>query len=490
MSSDSDSSPKRSKKKYAFNPKLPKAIRRWFEQTEVWAGVVVPYLNYLDLIRLQHVSRAALSVVVFALNGSKGTSKAAVDAIAAEKCRRAKSREQDRAQRRRHRFYMSRNPPIVRAALAGDMAAVKAELDAGVHVDTCGEWTETEYKSYYTKSWDWKNDTALSMACSIGHLPLIQLLLDRGANPMHMVCNVEDVHYTPAKIVRQHGHVVCADYMDDVLRAKGQQQRRAISVQLRAYACLLREAGPPYSHEDGIDSDIAKLVEFTGSDFHRTFHYFRKAAWDFKNGLGSEGFGSSTIPSNEEVSLDESTAFALLALAVLKTKTRQDEKLPNTEGMLILLRAVPEQAEEYAAAQEELAWWDKAEQEAAEKKRLKEERRAVEYRRRKEHRENQLKAYAQWRSAEVERCKHVWGTTRTRKWIGGEYTEVDVIKKGWQGACTDRYCITSEQHDMCTYGHSFHDLPPHCQFGSSCRAGDNCKFNHLDLSTRPFVPSI
>ena len=61
------------------------------------------------------------------------------------------------------------------------------------------------------------------MACSQGNLRLARYLIDKGANAEHKVCNVCDVHYTGAKIARQHGHTVCADYMDGVIEA---QRRR------------------------------------------------------------------------------------------------------------------------------------------------------------------------------------------------------------------------------------------------------------------------
>lgn len=61
-----------------------------------------------------------------------------------------------------------------RAARTGDVKGVAAELDAGVDVNSA-----TTYQS-----------TALSFACDRGHLEVVRLLLERGANP-----NVKDTFY-------------------------------------------------------------------------------------------------------------------------------------------------------------------------------------------------------------------------------------------------------------------------------------------------------
>eukprot|EP00931_Biecheleriopsis_adriatica_P116956 TRINITY_DN92531_c0_g1_i1.p1 TRINITY_DN92531_c0_g1~~TRINITY_DN92531_c0_g1_i1.p1 ORF type:complete len:636 (-),score=107.76 TRINITY_DN92531_c0_g1_i1:59-1966(-) len=117
-----------------------------------------------------------------------------------------KKRQQDRSKRVRQRC---RDPRIVQLSMDGNIAAVEAELLNGASLESCARWTETEEKYFYEKSWTWNNDTPLSMACSQGHVSLVQLLLSRRANPHHRVCNECDVHYTPLSIAFQLGHVEC-----------------------------------------------------------------------------------------------------------------------------------------------------------------------------------------------------------------------------------------------------------------------------------------
>ena len=175
---------------------------RW---RQVWMRCVLPSCDWHQLIRFRHVCRLACTTVDRALEGSGGATGALRDVISSERGRIAAARLEVRTWHRRDRDSArqcdrdkrDRNPRIVKAALDGDVAAVRIQLDSGVDVDACGEWEETEWGCYREKSWTWNKDTALSMACSIGHLPLVQLLLARGANPRHKVCNEADVHYYP-----------------------------------------------------------------------------------------------------------------------------------------------------------------------------------------------------------------------------------------------------------------------------------------------------
>jgi hypothetical protein len=159
-----------------------------------------------ELVRLRRVCRA----------GWRIAREAKLElTVAREKERRERAQHDDRERRKRLNRL---NPAIVRSALAGDMAAVIAVLDSGVAVDSCATWVESETKmGGYDKEWTWSRDTALSMACSQGNLPLARLLVERGANPKHHVCNECDVWYTPTMIARQHGHVVVADYIDAIV---------------------------------------------------------------------------------------------------------------------------------------------------------------------------------------------------------------------------------------------------------------------------------
>jgi ankyrin repeat protein len=74
------------------------------------------------------------------------------------------------------------------AARKGDVAAVKAFLDAGVDVNS-----KTRYGA-----------TALSYACDKGHVEVVRLLVERGAD-----VNVKDTFYgeVPLGWALSHGHV-------------------------------------------------------------------------------------------------------------------------------------------------------------------------------------------------------------------------------------------------------------------------------------------
>lgn len=136
-----------------------------------------------------------------------------------------KKRQRD-LQVRNHRKH--KDPRIVQLALEGDLGRVIAELQSGAALESCATWTETEDRNFYEKSWDWKNDTPLSMACSQGNLPLVQMLLDKRANPHHKVCNECDVHYTPLSIAVQLGHSHCARAIKAALHAEEEEKARKI----------------------------------------------------------------------------------------------------------------------------------------------------------------------------------------------------------------------------------------------------------------------
>ena len=207
-------------------------LPRW---RQVWMRCVLPSCDWHQLIRFRHVCRLACTTVDRALEGSSGATGALRDSISSERKRIAAARLKVRTWHRREQGKRkpyrdsNKNPIIVTAALDGDVALVELELKSGrndctqmedcdcgdslsgcfsqafpppygrlgVDVNACAKWEETEWGCYREKSWTWNKDTALSMACSIGHLPLVQLLLARGANPRHKVCNEADVHYYP-----------------------------------------------------------------------------------------------------------------------------------------------------------------------------------------------------------------------------------------------------------------------------------------------------
>ena len=81
-----------------------------------------------------------------------------------------------------------KNEEFFAAARKGDAAAVKAHLDAGVDVNS-----KTRYGA-----------TALSYACDKGHVEVVKLLIERGAD-----VNVKDTFYgeVPLGWALSHGHV-------------------------------------------------------------------------------------------------------------------------------------------------------------------------------------------------------------------------------------------------------------------------------------------
>lgn len=134
-----------------------------------------------------------------------------------------RKRERNRRAQRR-----GRDPRIVQLALDGDIDGVLAELERGASLESCGTWTEVEEKMFYDKSWTWHNDTPLSMACNQGHLALVQVLLQRRANPHHGTCNECDKHYTPLKIALQMGHLDCAKAVRDVCLAESETKAKTL----------------------------------------------------------------------------------------------------------------------------------------------------------------------------------------------------------------------------------------------------------------------
>lgn len=152
-----------------------------------------------------------------------------------------KKRQQDR---RKREGRCGRDPRVMQLAMDGNLAAVTAELQRGADLESCGTWTEVQEKcSGYDKSWDWKNDTPLSMACSQGHLLVVQMLLDRRANPHHRVCNECDVHYDPLSIALQFGYLDCAADVKRAIHAEEEDKARKIrEAALQLYHAAVDEA--------------------------------------------------------------------------------------------------------------------------------------------------------------------------------------------------------------------------------------------------------
>lgn len=98
-------------------------------------------------------------------------------------------------------------------ALEGDIAGVQEQLAAGVAVDACATWTETEQRWFYEKSWDWKRDTALTMVrCTARphlHLPAATccLLLTFSGVAVRTYM-VPSPHAVPGRPTCEHSHSV------------------------------------------------------------------------------------------------------------------------------------------------------------------------------------------------------------------------------------------------------------------------------------------
>lgn len=82
------------------------------------------------------------------------------------------------------------DPPLVQWARkdsSKSMRMVKALIEAGADINESKEWTETEEKHGYDKSWDWNGDSALLVAARRGDVEMARILLEAGANPEHKV---------------------------------------------------------------------------------------------------------------------------------------------------------------------------------------------------------------------------------------------------------------------------------------------------------------
>ena len=457
-----------------------------------------------ELIRLRRVCRA----------GWRIARDAKLEAtVAREKERRARAQHDDRERRKRLNHL---NPAIVRSALAGDTDAVIAALDSGVAVDSCAKWVESETKmGGYDKEWTWSRDTALSMACSQGNLPLARLLVERGADPKHQVCNEENVWYTPAKIARQHGHDFVADYIDAAVarhdaRLAEERARAAhrAAVELRVLARQKRAAGPPWVKPEDLEPSVdqhvagasgifgdllglwpvghparareeareeARLEGWRAAERARRERValeevattFETMANHLVTGRGAEEtHPATTAPPAHEATRDElleAAQFLVLCLEILtgpRGRPQQFGPFGQFERALRALRVLCEGPGGAEMPRGKLAEFEAVQ--AAETARVQQAeaaRRAAEVERAQQ-RARQAAAFEQHRAREVLRCR--------------------AIGRRQMGHCMDARCgATREERDFCTWGHSDHDLPAHCMHLPNCRNGDRCWYNHL-----------
>ena len=151
-------------------------------------------------------------------------------------------RREDR-ETRSERLAWGGDPRIVQLATDGDLGAVRAELQRGADPESCATWTETDEEGWEFAVWN--NDTALSVACSQGHLAVVQLLLDRRANPRHRVHNEGQWRgpYTPLSIALQLGHVECARAVKRALHSEEEDKaRKTREAALKIYRAATDEA--------------------------------------------------------------------------------------------------------------------------------------------------------------------------------------------------------------------------------------------------------
>lgn len=419
------------------------------------------------------------------------------------------------------------HPPIVVAAGRGDLATVERLLSNGTPVDSCFEWTETEDRGFYEKSWRWKADSALCAALHGGHAAVVRALLAAGASAGWSACNACDVHDTPRSIALavRATHPECADLIltpaFDKVRleaeaawAKARQDAAGASlVALAAIELLFAQALVQVENlsVDTLhytDSVLEAVRPLALAAVHDTARKAVQAEWReaaervHERESAAENFiklGELYI-SGDGVAVDEAAAALWLARGL---SSRPDEHIAEcleahkqrfNSGHCKCFRcdkycnaraslsALASSAVAGAAAAAALAADDQRHAALLDSPlhRLELLRRATLATKQAAHEEELqlLRAEAkelqraqderfdlEVRQPEVERCKLF--EEQRRASLGG-------------GACYDRHCTES---DYCTYWHEFgkKDLPPRCQWFASnkCRQGDRCWYNHL-----------
>lgn len=417
------------------------------------------------------------------------------------------------------------HPPIVIAAAQGDLATVTQLLAAGVPVDACEQWEETEEKyGGYDKSWTWHSDTALCAAVRGGHTDVALALLAAGADPEFRVCNVCDKHETPRGIAVEvlAKHPACAQALlgpaFEEQRAKAEAAWAAASPSLfERAACELRVAKAlelaakslecsdealPYSSLWTFDSLLEASASASLACVPEGLRKLVKEAWRHADSRAQASRECITLGHlflrGEGVAVDEAAAILWLARGLAARPAQHVARCWRRRAgsrdcdsscyectvfrqARATLTALTASAAAAAAATTALAADERRSaalldtslhrlealrsQAAATQKELEDGELKRKYANQAEKQRQQDERFKrEVRDPEVARCAQ-FAAQRNASFGGG--------------ICHSRHC---NSQDYCTYWHEGRsDLPPQCRWfiSGKCRNGLRCWFNHL-----------
>lgn len=104
------------------------------------------------------------------------------------------------------------HPQLVKDAARGDLPAVQklveqakklSPLRVALAIHARRKRTEIDCRTFYDKTWEWDDDTALHAASRKGHANVVRYLLQNGADPRLKSCPIDDVHETPLEAAKR-----------------------------------------------------------------------------------------------------------------------------------------------------------------------------------------------------------------------------------------------------------------------------------------------